>query len=280
MTRPPRSFLLSRRMIGLLPNRPKQIRSVAAYRLAGRETRGRLRIRLTEEAEGGVELDLDLADWLQRLYALGETDTGRRSLLRALLPAGAVLVDAGANIGLYTCTMAAHVGPAGHVFAFEPMAENVEALQRNLQLNNLTNVTVLPVALSDRAQRLELFAPFGHPGGSSGSISAHGHDNWLPVGSVDAVPLDAVFDGDRLDAIKLDVEGHEPEILRGAVNTLHRFRPTILCEVAAPSVLDVVLQLAHDLHLTPLVESRGRLEPFRRDAGTNDLFLIPEKRNR
>jgi Methyltransferase FkbM domain len=141
-----RAFLVARRGIGLLPNRPKRLCSVVAYRFAERETRGRGRIRLAGKAEGeGVELDLDLADWLQRLYALGGTDTEPRSALRALLPRGGVFVDAGANIGLYTCTVAAHVGSSGHVLAFEPVPENLDALRRNVRLNPLGNVSVLPV---------------------------------------------------------------------------------------------------------------------------------------
>ena len=271
-------FLLARRLVSVLPNRPKRLRTVAAYRLASREARGRLRVRLAEGAEGErVDLDLDLADWLQRLYALGETDTGRRAILRALVPRGAVFVDVGANVGLYTCTMAAHVGSRGHVFAFEPVEENLEALRRNVALNRLGNVSILPVALSDRDQHLQMYAPPEHRGGSSGSISAKDPGAGVPMGSTNAVRLDDVFEGSRLDAIKLDVEGHEPEVLRGAAGTLHRFRPIILCEVTFPDVLEVVLDLGRDLRLSPWAESHGRLAPFRRKVWTNDLFLVPEE---
>jgi Methyltransferase FkbM domain len=97
------------------------------------------------------------------------------------------------------------------------------------------------------------------------------------MGIADAVRLDDVFEGDRLDGIKLDIEGHEPEALRGAAETLHRFRPIVPCEVTVPGVLDDVLELGRDLRLTPWLEFRGRLATFRPGVSTNDLFLVPEE---
>ena len=274
----PREVLFARSVLRFVPNWPKLLRTVAAYRLAGRQSNGRLRITLPPSRDGkGTSLDLDLTDWLQRLYALGETDDGRRSALQALMPSGGVFVDVGANVGLYTCTMAAHVGARGHVYAFEPARANADALRRNVALNHLPNVSILPFALSDRAERLDLYAPRGHTGGSSGSISARDPGAGVQVGSTQALRLDDVFSGSRLDAIKLDVEGFEPQVLGGAIDTLRRFRPVVLCEVNVAEVLEVTLNLAQDLRLTPLIEMRGRLEPFRREVWTNDLFLVPEE---
>ena len=172
------------------------------------------------------------------------------------------------------------IGSRGHVFAFEPVEENLEALHRNVALNRLGNVSILPVALSDREEHLEMYAPPGHRGGSSANISAKDPGAGVPMGSTNAVRLDDVFEGSRLDAIELDVEGYKPEVLRGAAATLHRFRPIILCEVNFPDVLEVILDLGRDLRLTPWVESHGRLAPFRREVWTNDLFLLPEESRR
>ena len=241
-----RQFLLARRVIRTLPNRLKPLRTVA--------------------------------NSLQRLYALGETDDGPRAVLQAYLPSDGVFVDVGANVGLYTCTMATHVYPSGHVFAIEPVPANVEALQRNVHLNQLGNVSIHPVALSDRAQRLELFAPAGHRGGGSGSISANKLAAGVPIASAHAVRLDDVFEGARLDAIKIDVEGHEPKVLDGAAQTLKRFRPIVMCEVNSPAVLDAVLRWGRELRFLPCIQFCGRLALYDHGASPNDLFLIPTER--
>src|SRR3954447_8208340 len=97
------------------------------------ETGGTVRIRLND-----FLLDVPrelLPEYLHRDY---EPITTRAVL--AALPAGAVAVDVGANIGYFTCLAARAVGPRGVVHAIEPAPENVEALKRNVQLNGFRNV--------------------------------------------------------------------------------------------------------------------------------------------
>src|SRR5215207_4090539 len=107
---PRRAFLVAASVVNALPDEPKKVRTVAAFRLAQFDTTGRATRSISD-----VTFDLDLSDWLQRLYALGATEPGKRAALESLVPPGGSFIDIGANIGLFTCTMARHVGPKGSV---------------------------------------------------------------------------------------------------------------------------------------------------------------------
>ena len=163
-----------------------------------------------------------MGDWIQRLYYLGELDKFRLALLKSMTPTGGIFVDVGANVGLYTCAMARHVGPDGRVVAFEPMSENLRCLDRNIELNGLTNVCVYPAALSNHVGTVRLFVPPSHPGGPSAATEIRNPGDWKAVGIADVTTLDTVFDDERLDLMKIDVQGHEVAMLEGAQKVIQR----------------------------------------------------------
>lgn len=150
------------------------------------------------------------------------------------------MIDAGANEGAYTIYAAARIGPAGRVMAIEPSPRELERLRANLELNNAANVTVVPAALAERPGQVELqiaedahagqntFGSFVYPGvGSSGQVG------------VTATTIDMLVDEhglDRVDVIKLDLEGAEERALTGARQTLRRFRPLLVLEAAEASL--------------------------------------------
>ena len=267
-------FGITAAIVRRVPNRPKKFRSVLAFAMARAESHGRLRVSVS-----GVRFDLELSDWFQRLYALGATDETPRRLLARFIPVGGTFIDVGANIGLYTCTIARHVGPAGRVIAFEPLPANLAMLQANVALNGLMNTDVRALALSDSGGMLELFAPPGHPGGGSANVSAKHGDDHVPLGKVEVVRLDDVFDQDSLDAMKLDVLGHELKVLDGAHDTLRRHRPVLLCEVNQPEVFTGMLEFAESMHYSVMVERKGELHPFDGTESPNDLFFVPVERS-
>ena len=272
--RAPLVFRTIAAVVRTVPNNPKRFRALLSYRIAPHRIRGRMVV----PVGGGVKLDLQLEDWLQRLYALGETDHERRAILRRFVPVGGTFIDVGANVGLYTCSLAAHVGPGGRVLAFEPLPINARALRSNVALNRLTNVSVYEMALSRRAEELELFAPAGHPGTRSNATSRE-RDKSISLGPVHAAALDDIFECPRLDGLKLDVEGHELEVLAGASGTLDRFRPVIQCEVIFEDVLEGLRSLAKDLDYRIYQEGRrGGLAPFDVSSSPSEAFLIPEGR--
>src|SRR6266436_10400822 len=136
-------------------------------------------------------------------------------LERALSP-GNTFVDVGANLGIYTLVASRIVGPSGRVIAFEPSVQSLPLLQKNIMLNSLTNVTAFPVALSEKAGRVRLYHAGSCPSGNS-----LGHHPSFPGGfeTVLAESLDDVLQripAGRVDVIKMDVQGAEELVLRGA----------------------------------------------------------------
>jgi FkbM family methyltransferase len=188
----------------------------------------------------GVLLDLDLGDWIQRLYYLGETETRKLNLMRSLLPTRGVFVDIGTNVGLHTVAMAQHLLGLGRFIAFEPMEENVACLRRNIELNDLQNVRVEAIALGEKEGSVDLFVPPQHRGGPSAAARVQASEGWKKIGTALCSALDSRFTEARLDLMKIDVEGSEASVLQGAMRILQRFRPAILCEVAFEPVRQVV----------------------------------------
>ncbi len=131
--------------------------------------------------------------------------------------AGAVVFDVGANLGAYTLLFAQWVGPAGRVFAFEPSPPSVVGLQRHLALNALDDrVEVVPAAVCDRTGTATFHL---HPhGGASGLYTSTDGASM----DVETTSLDQFCADRRLtpDVLKIDVEGAELEVLRGARNIL------------------------------------------------------------
>lgn len=142
------------------------------------------------------------------------------AMQRELTP-DSVFVDIGANMGWFTLT-AARI--ARRVIAIEPNVNNIQLLYRSLLANDINNVNVLPYAVSDRPSFLELESVH-----SNGHVSAVGELGGATL--VEARPLDEILpDIDRLDVIKMDIEGHEPVALKGMSHTLAQFRPVIILE--------------------------------------------------
>lgn len=150
----------------------------------------------------------------------------------------ATLVDAGANVGLWTVPLARHAAAAGGaVVAFEPLAANAARLRDNVELNGLAHVvTVHELGLSSRRGRCRLtlredFAAGATTGNAAIAID-DGQDDGFATEDVDVAPLDELapsFPG-RVALVKMDVEGHEDLVIEGARRTLRRDRPTIVLE--------------------------------------------------
>ncbi|MFO7779148.1 MAG: FkbM family methyltransferase [Nitriliruptoraceae bacterium] len=180
---------------------------------------------------------------------LRHLSTGRSSVepeaaaLAGSISEEAVCLDVGANYGLYTLMFAAAIGPAGRVLSFEPLPGPHAFLARAVRWLGADNVTVSDQALGDRRGVGEMSLPRRR------GIPVHGRsfitdeadglgpnaefraERRLSVGlsTVDAVVRAAGLE--RVDLIKIDVEGYEPAVVRGAEWTLAHHRPTLLLEI-------------------------------------------------
>jgi FkbM family methyltransferase len=184
--------------------------------------------------EDGLRFECALSDSAGRiLTVVGTIETAEREFVRQALKAGDVFFDIGANLGLFTLTAARRVGPSGHVYAFEPSRREAQYLQRNLELNQLTNVTIVMQAVSDQCGTAR-FAIAADGGNNSLMKNAHPQQQIQEWQDVEVTTLDtfvAAYNVPRVDLMKIDVEGGEVNVLRGAAHLLNGFQPPmILCE--------------------------------------------------
>jgi FkbM family methyltransferase len=134
---------------------------------------------------------------------------------------GSTVLDVGAHVGSLTVPLARMVGPRGRVYAFEPQRKIFRELVHNLRLNALGQAIPLRFALSSRPGIIEMTNPTPHDGHAH--IGAGGEQ-------AEARTLDS-FGFARISLIKIDVEGHEAEVLRGGERTLRAQRPALLIEI-------------------------------------------------
>jgi FkbM family methyltransferase len=188
---------------------------------------------------GDVRWRLDLREGIDfSIYLLGGFERSTSATLKRLVKGGDVVFDIGANVGAHTLAMARSVGAAGHVFAFEPTDFAFAKLKQNLELNpELEKQTHLhQVLLADDVTaplEREIYASW--PLETQGPVHAKHRGRLVMTrnASVDALDKFVAHEGiDRLDLIKMDVDGHEYPILMGAGNTLARFRPVLVMEMS------------------------------------------------
>lgn len=155
------------------------------------------------------------------------------------IKAGMNVVDAGANHGYYTVLFADLVGPKGRVAAFEPNPKTVELLTRTVVVNGFdSRVTIFDKALTAADdETLLFFAPTGEPKNARIMEPQYvGHPDTL---TVTGAKLDTLLaDWPRIDFMKVDVEGAEEAMLKGAWETIARDRPQLLLEFNAERCAD------------------------------------------
>lgn len=157
---------------------------------------------------------------------------------RCFIGEGDTVVDAGANVGYVTMLFSKWVGPSGRVVSFEPVPETFDLLQTNLRKLGLSNVTADPCGVSSQ-DGTATFAIPKYPWGGENLYESRVVGGEEPVGPVREVEvqlrqLDTVL-ADRLDSVafvKLDVEGHELEAVRGGSRLIAATHPPLLIEVS------------------------------------------------
>ena len=137
------------------------------------------------------------------------------------LAPGDTVLDIGAHIGSLTVPMARLIGPEGTVYAFEPQRKIYRELVHNLELNELTNAVPLRFALSGKAGIIEMNPAIKH----DGRVSVGTGGDQAEARTIDS------FGFSDVSLMKIDVEGHEAEVLRGAEKTIGALHPVIIVEI-------------------------------------------------
>jgi FkbM family methyltransferase len=203
------------------------------------------------------------------LQEYGEFSEGEVEIFRSVLRPGDIALDIGANLGAHTIAMARLVGPTGFVFAFEPQRVLFNILCGNIALNELTNAKAYPLALG-RAPGGTRLMPLDYNGPNNfGGIALGGTEgDGVAIATLDQLGLP------KPRFIKIDVEGMELDVLRGAKAVLARDRPILYVENdRVEQSEELVAQLIADgyrmwWHLPPLFNP----DNFRRNA--NNVFGV------
>jgi FkbM family methyltransferase len=175
--------------------------------------------RITEHGFKVIADDTHVSAWADQHGRL-DFQEGQLATWLKKLHSGGIAVDVGACIGDTALTLSKAVGEAGMVIAIEPNPEAYECLKFNRDIL-MPNVQVV----------------FGAVGDEPGTVKMHldcnaGASHVTPGGDIPVSTLDhLLFDVGQIDFIKVDVEGYEPKVLRGAFKTLSKYKPDLLLEV-------------------------------------------------
>lgn len=188
-----------------------------------------------KEIAAGVRLFLDLSDHVIGLNILrGRYERDEAAYAQRLLRAGDVAIDIGAHIGFFTMLMAAAVGTTGRVYAFEPFEANADLLERSLVENRFADRVLFRRAAVGAATGTATLTFPVETLNSGGAYLLRGGTAPLAGNQTRDVPvvaLDALELRRPVRLIKMDVEGAEPQVIRGAERLLREDRPTIVSEL-------------------------------------------------
>jgi FkbM family methyltransferase len=218
------------------------------------------------------------------LGAYGEFSEGEIIVLSQLLRPGAVIVEAGSNVGAHTVPLARLAGPSGFVYAFEPQRLIFQILCANLALNALANVSARCEALGRATGtahvpqlRVDIEQNFGGV-----EIEHQTAGEKMPVSTIDSLGLK------RLSLVKADVEGMEQAVLEGGREAIERLRPILYLENDrrghSPALIRLVQSLGYRAwwHVVSIFNSENfagsRANIFGAFASVNLLALPAERR--
>jgi FkbM family methyltransferase len=182
----------------------------------------------------GLKWVLNPSDHQQSgLFWLGAQDYWDIYHIKKLLKPGDVIFDVGANFGYYSIVLSSSLQKECSVHAFEPNPPTAERLQKNIDLNNLNDViTIHRVGLSDTGGKGRMIE---RPDNSGAATIDTSEDE----GNAVLTTLDSFCDTnliDRIDFIKIDIEGFEERMLLGGRESLKRLKPVILIELNPPTL--------------------------------------------
>ena len=241
----------------------------------------------------GHEFHLSPYYWIDRqIIIFGEYDAHLVRLLEHLVRPGSVCLDVGANLGAITLQLARIVGRTGVVHSFEPVGAAFDRLKEHVTRNQASPpVTIHQVALSNQAGTAEIRCP--EQGDFNQGTSSLVNDQARELSRTETIQLETLdafaerHKLTKLDLIKLDIQGAEPLMLRGAETTLRRFRPIIVTEASREDLVglgmslgDYITQLedlGYAVHRIRQGAAAARVRPTGAfvDGVDNDLVCLP-----
>lgn len=144
-----------------------------------------------------------------------------------------IFFDIGANFGQIAITIAKNVGCK--CYCFEPIPVTYILLKRNIELNQIANIIAEPIAVSNESGVINMCRENYTLAGSrvfakeQNKVNAHSHYYTVKRVTIDSYVKEMNIG--KIDMIKIDCEGHDLQVLKGAVDTIKKYSPDILCEI-------------------------------------------------
>ena len=160
-----------------------------------------------------------------------------------LTPRDGICFDIGANVGLYTLLFSRY---SKHVFAFEPVPRNISYLWKTLKVNGVTNATIIPCAVSAATQLMRFEE------GTNYAVGRLDNNGRLPVV---AISIDDFVSAYRVvpSILKIDVEGAEMSVLKGAAGLIVRHRPPLLLSTHGEAARNECLEFCMTMKYSQII---------------------------
>jgi FkbM family methyltransferase len=206
---------------------PERLRSKGRSDSAAGAPQAALRLRLRDELTIAVPATLSAIT----SYVLLEQEEWFEkeiNFLRCFLKSGMIAIDIGANLGVYSLTMARLIGPDGRVFSYEPGSEARALLEYSRALNNFSNLEIIGTAISDSAR--EGYLAFA----ASSELRALGTTGTGEPVHITSLDVESVARAwPFVDFIKIDAEGEEERIIAGGRDFFAKYSPLVMFEIKA-----------------------------------------------
>ena len=227
--------------------------------------------------DGDVLIDLHLKDWVQiQIYFLDYFDLRGIKYLKSILKEGSTFIDIGANIGSYSLVASKLVGDNGKVFAFEPVDKIFTSLKKTISNNSIYNIDLIKKIVTNKVSEFNIYISDDSNSGRSTILENEEMEKFEVVESITLDKFIEEVNIDRIDFIKIDVEGAELSVLEGMKNVLTKFRPILFIEISPDiksnqgaqenSITDFLSALGYEKYQA---NSNGTLSPYDPNYKTN-----------
>jgi FkbM family methyltransferase len=241
------------------------------------------------------KIKVDISRYLgNKIYWRGAHDWNTIFALQKTLSPDSILFDIGANIGEYTLFAASMINDNGHIYSFEPVQKMYEQLQENISLNpHLKNkITPIKKGIGLRKEKLPIYDDVNTT--NDGLFSLH-QKNFIEAKIIEEIEIDSldnIFNTLNINIvhyIKIDVEGNELFVLQGGINTIKKFKTTLMIEISeknfnaagysSKDLLSLLKELDYSIYL---IQKRGKLKPINNDSDLPafcNIIAMPKKYN-
>lgn len=189
----------------------------------------------------GIRYELDISCMMQ-WYVFWGFKEKQRDRLYSLVNERDVVLDVGTNIGETLFHFAQLAGANGFVYGFEPDNSNFANVQKNISLNDFRNIEVFNIGVSDKRETLKLYRVDSHNLGmnrilNEAEAAKYADFTTIETDSLDRIVLENKIE--KVDLIKIDIEGYEMHALRGARQLLETFKPRLFIEIGYARLLNL-----------------------------------------